>query len=624
MFRAATFGIMVGSFSCVLAPTGSEPVSAEEEVVNPEETLSKNDYDFNVHINGEAPGLDEIVKGTNLYKNLKSPPQHFYQIAEWADQDVENIKNYLFLKGFFESKVSYEIYDNVVPHQVNVRIFLGTRFKVAKLKVVEGEKEYTDQLDKINIKVGEYFEAEAFNEAPAILTQRYKNIGYPFAVVKPAPPVADHYSDTVEITYPAEIGEKKNFGTPIFTGLERVRETLPRSFVRWQQGELYSLEQALKVRDELMKTGLFQSILVQPKQSPANKDEVDVEYTITEEPNKEIGGSLNIRYSDQAVQFGGALDWQHKNVFGSGERFAIGVEASNSSGMIESDLKVPVYNSRLVNDIGINLRLLDERSLPYTKRGFSAELSATKKWLHAGVNVGLAYEHFKSSSAIYSVQDYFTFYSLPIDAYVTFSSQGAGLGGFFSDMATYMYLRLSTKPHVGAIQSNKFFWQNEANLFASVPIISDLCSLAFRSRFGAIFNIDRDLLPPPKRFFMGGGDSLRGYAYTQAGPRADNAQKTPIGGNSVFEAGLEARFKVTNFIGINVFGDTGALSETVNPFKHVKKADDLWWTAGAGVSFHTDFGPLRLDLAYPLNYKHVDSKKWYQKLQLYIRFGNSF
>jgi translocation and assembly module TamA len=138
--------------------------------------------------------------------------------------------------------------------------------------------------------------------------------------------------------------------------------------------------------------------------------------------------------------------------------------------------------------------------------------------------------------------------------------------------------------------------------------------LAGRVAVGAIFGAGARDIPPDKRFYSGGGGSLRGYGYQLA--TDVDANGDPIGGKSMFEVGLELRRQVTETIGIVPFIEGGrAFSDQIpNP------ADNLFWGAGLGVRYYSPVGPIRFDVAVPLDRRPgVDDP-----YQIYISLGQAF
>ena len=104
---------------------------------------------------------------------------------------------------------------------------------------------------------------------------------------------------------------------------------------------------------------------------------------------------------------------------------------------------------------------------------------------------------------------------------------------------------------------------------------------------------------------------MRGYGYQQLGPRDPN--NDPLGGRSVVEGAIEARYRFGNY-GIVPFFDIGQAYASSLP-----RFTDLRYGVGIGGRFYTNFGPLRLDVATPLGRRPGEPK-----VAIYISIGQAF
>jgi len=129
---------------------------------------------------------------------------------------------------------------------------------------------------------------------------------------------------------------------------------------------------------------------------------------------------------------------------------------------------------------------------------------------------------------------------------------------------------------------------------------SDRVVGAGRIRLGTILGADRDRIAPSRRFYAGGGGSVRGYGYQQLGPR--DSEGDPIGGRSLAEFSLETRIRFGDF-GVVPFLDGGTLSTSALP-----KLEDWQFGAGIGLRYFSSCGPIRLDVGTPLNPRKGDSR----------------
>jgi translocation and assembly module TamA len=146
--------------------------------------------------------------------------------------------------------------------------------------------------------------------------------------------------------------------------------------------------------------------------------------------------------------------------------------------------------------------------------------------------------------------------------------------------------------------------------------VSGRVVLAGRTRLGAIFGASRDQIAPSRRFYAGGGGSVRGYGFQRLGPR-DPIFDDPIGGRSLAEFALEARIRLNVFggaFGIVPFVDAGNIYTSTVP-----RLDNLRFGAGIGIRYHTNFGPIRVDVGTPLNRRSGDPR-----IAVYVSLGQAF
>ena len=137
--------------------------------------------------------------------------------------------------------------------------------------------------------------------------------------------------------------------------------------------------------------------------------------------------------------------------------------------------------------------------------------------------------------------------------------------------------------------------------------------LAGRVAAGGMVGPQLDAIPANWRFYAGGGGSVRGYAYNELGPTV--WWGAVVGGRSLFDASAELRVKVTDTIGVVPFFDIGnAFTSSFPTFN-----EPLFAAAGLGLRYYTSVGPIRLDVAFPLE-RHAGTGP----VAIYVSIGQSF
>ncbi|MGZ8999343.1 MAG: autotransporter assembly complex protein TamA, partial [Allosphingosinicella sp.] len=157
--------------------------------------------------------------------------------------------------------------------------------------------------------------------------------------------------------------------------------------------------------------------------------------------------------------------------------------------------------------------------------------------------------------------------------------------------------------------------------------VNDQFVLAGRARFGSIYGIPRQALAPSRRFYAGGGGSVRGFGFQELGPRdilpnpdfdpdKKNSNPTisvPRGGRSLAEFAIEGRYRFGN-LGVVGFIDAGQVYESQFP-----TFDSLRFGVGVGGRIYTNFGPLRVDVATPIGRQPGESI-----VSVYMSIGQAF
>jgi len=119
-------------------------------------------------------------------------------------------------------------------------------------------------------------------------------------------------------------------------------------------------------------------------------------------------------------------------------------------------------------------------------------------------------------------------------------------------------------------------------------------------------------LPPDQRFYAGGSATVRGFRYQSVGPQFPDGK--PTGGTAVSAGSVEFRQRILDSYGVVAFVDAGQVTANGAPFTSS-------WRVGAGIGarYYTSIGPIRLDVAIPLNREpHGDA------FELYIGIGQAF
>ena len=290
-----------------------------------------------------------------------------------------------------------------------------------------------------------------------------------------------------------------------------------------------------------------------------------------------------------------------------GERAHVGLVFSEIEGSASAGLER--FNFfRIDQSVALNLRAARETTDAYDADKLDTAVTATRYFglTNKLLRAGLAYGYSDSLQA--GVETIAQLASIPLDGVwdtrddLLDPSRGYQLVGQFRPYADVVNDELRFQSFFG-----------DARTYVRIRHSKPRIIWAIRGASGVLTGADRYDIPPDIRFYAGGGGSVRGYAYQSLG---DHVGGQPVGGNSLIELSNELRFKLGKTWGVVAFVDGGNVFATSTP----DWEEGLSWGGGVGIRYHTPIGPVRADVAVPVD-RREDIDETYQ---FYISLGQAF
>jgi len=533
------------------------------------------------------------------------------------DDDMGRIVNLYQSYGYYHGLARYTLETGAGKKSARVVIIVTegrpTRINSVRVDIVSGEEAAIRPAlgGAVLLRQGEIFRIELYDRTRERMENFFANNGYAAARVTGRVAV-DKQKYLADVTFTVTTGPLQFFGPVVVEGNSSVRKEDILRELAFKENVKFSRNSLMASQRNIYRLGLFNSVVLSPKTEGGRDVPVNIRVDEKERRSFTLGlgyGSEDkirtqatwirrylwdkprtlaaaVRYS--AIMFSGALDitqlyfidrFSSLGIHGGYEREYF---VSYSNERISSQARVGrTFGNNVEGFISYQLEVNRPVSV---SRATLLELTETRPgdyYFISGMLFGLRRDTVKDNLN---------------------PASGSTVSIYFEPST---FLLGSKLDYVRAIGEGRVYY----------PLAGENV-LATRLKVGFIepSRFTRDI-PIFKRFFSGGSNSVRGYAFQSLGPL--DAAGIPIGGDYLVEANLEVRYPVyREFRGV-IFVDGG----NVYRDRPAYSLAQLKYSAGLGARYITVVGPIRFDVAFPLEpFPELD----FNRYVLYVSLGNTF
>jgi translocation and assembly module TamA len=516
-------------------------------------------------------------------------------------------------EGYYGYDVEPDVGDGEPPIAI-VRVTPGPRFtladpqiewiKPAPLEAVQQSGEVV-----MGLATGAPGRAVDVINAEGRIVAAVQKRGYADAAAQPREVIVDHADKTVRPTYKIVAGELVHLGGLKILDEGRSRNAWLESLAPWRPGEVYDPEDVGELERRLLDTGVYDSVTV--SLAPKDQAEPDGRRPILLSLSDRKPRTIELGASYSTTEGVGAdARWTRYNILGRADTLAVLARASNIDSRLGAELTLPHWR-RPQQTFKAGGGAYMNRTDAYDETGVGVRADVTRRFRKTSfITLGGSLDYGK-------VDEKQTIQMSPLgEDLVTVAGLAAGSLDRSDDPLDPKRgwrLDLRAEPTYLIGDESLAYLKLQSQATAYVPFGEKARTvLAGRAKIGAMLGGSIPEVPASRRFYAGGGGSVRGYAYQAIGPRSfDN---TPEGGISLLETSLELRQKVGERWGVVAFVDAGAVGTNEFP-----TGDDFSVGVGVGVRYDLGFGPIRADIAVPLDKREGDPA-----FQIYLSIGQSF
>ncbi len=548
----------------------------------------------------------------SVLKQGEGKAANLAQINRRIKEDGVLLDRLLRAKGYYAARVRGSV---AAPPAGSDRLAVGFdivpgRLYLLKSVELEGLEGTGDRQPALRaafpVAVGDPVDADRILAAQGTLAAALGENGFPFAKVDEPEVRIDHEERKGELDIVVTPGGFRSFGRIVMANEDLFSARHVQRIARFDPGDVYMASDVEDLRRALVATGLVSSVTLTPRDA-GDGGHVDIAVDARPAPLRTIAGELGYGTGEG---YRAEVSWQHRNLLPPEGavtlRGVVGTQEQTASASYRRNnfLRRDNVLTGLVSVSNIRRDAYDARTITLAG-GIERQTNIIfqKKWVwRVGAEL-VASDEADSFSKIVGGRRTFFIAALPLSLTYDGSddllnpSRGFRLGGRISPELSF--------------QDGTFGYARGQVDGSVYQPMSDRVVVAARARFGTILGSDVSAIAPSRRYYAGGGGSVRGYGYQAIGPRDSN--NDPIGGKSLAEFSLETRVRFGNF-GVVPFVDAGNISTTFLP-----RFRDLRIGAGVGVRYYSSFGPIRVDVGTPLNPQPGDPR-----VAVYVSLGQAF
>ena len=525
------------------------------------------------------------------------------QIDRRTRNDAELLTELLVAQGYYDAEVDPDLRVAGSAVAITLRVMPGARYRFESVELPGLDlagPEAARLREAFAVKPGDPVVADKVIAAGNALRIALGERGFATATIGEQDIVLASEQHAARLVLPIAPGPVARFGALRVSGAPPFPAAHVSRIARFDPGDRYEKSEVDDLRRALVATGLVASAEV--RTVPSNGGEViDLDVRLTPAPPRTIAGELGYG-TGEGVRV--EASWQHRNFFNPEGALTLRGVAGTQEQLAAVSLRRNNFHRR---DQVLNAQLvashIDRDAFEAKTFSLSGGIERQsnfiwqKKWTWSlGAELIASGERDTIASTGEERRRTFFIGALP-------ASLGYDGSDDLLDPTRGFRLLGRFSPEL-SLESGSFGYARVQLDASAYRPLGERTVLAGRVRLGTIAGAARDAIAPSRRFYAGGGGSVRGYGYQRLGPR--DVEGDPIGGRSLAEFSLEARVRLDMFggnFGIVPFLDGGTLTTgSVPDLKH--------WQLGAGVGlrYYSSFGPIRIDVGTPLNPQADDSR----------------
>jgi outer membrane protein insertion porin family len=614
-------------------------------------TIEENDK---VKINKILFQGNESYSGFHLRRVLKETKQQRWYLfwrsyfdGKKFNEDKLALETFYRNNGYRDFTIlsdTTEVNDEKKRMDIIISVIEGPRYRYRNFSW-DGNTLFNNEIlnRALNLKRGDYFNEEEFNEAVYNNMQGlYMDRGYIYSRVEPQFTPVDE--DSLDIHFPIVENHQISVRNISIAGNDHTRENIIRRELNIYPGDIFNREMLIRSQRNLLRLNYFSNVV--PDVAPVDEDEVDLEITVEEKSADRA--NANMGYSG-IYGLSGGVGVEFANFRGLGQQFMISYNIGSKYNFYSSQ---PTSQFKSFSMSFVDPMIFDTPNRvgfsfysTFRGQGTSYYFPLDLRMVGGSVQWGRRFkwpdDYFRGYWVLRAMKKTYEGTQEELDQYVK------GLSTTLGNSITQVVTRDNRDHHEFPTRGSKFTWESTFSgniLGGNEDFFKHILNFEWFSptfwkfvltssfKIGVIQpleNLDnqRSIIPFDEKFIMGGngmpyGNMLRGYPDNSISPG-------PTGGNALLRSVTEFRVPISEnpvIYGL-AFAEMGNVWNTVNMTESFDIPRDgafsLKRSAGIGIRFYMPMmGVLGFDMGY--GFDVIDNTGEKPGWNYTIIFGNVF
>lgn len=541
---------------------------------------------------------------------VSEPAETLFEARRQARVAAQTAEDFLNSRGYFAPDISFAV-DPGPPVVGLVKVEPGPRFTIDTISVNTGDVAISAiaqvAVDSVRtLQPGDVAQPDAIFAEEAALVAALKAVGYADAQAQPRQVIGDRDTGTITLVYDIQPGPRIRLGNVQYPSDTRTRRDYLEHLIPYSPGDVYSPQTLALLNRRLNATRNYRFVSVQLSDTPEefleDGDEVrNVIVQIEERDRYTLTTGASFSTNEGPGLAAGLI---RRNATRRGDPLTGAMTLATLERSFSVDWRIPNFTA-FDRTLVVSSELSQEETDAFDREAIT--VSGTFE-LRRSDNLTYA---LGAASEVTREEDVFE----QRDQQILSSSLGVRLDYADDPLDATTGWRIDARGEPGVVIGDRRaqYFSLNGQLSAYQPLDQNKRIVAAtRIRSGFVFGAALSDLPVSRRFFAGGGGSARGFEYQSVGPEDEDG--TPTGGRGLLEVSGELRWRRDGPLGFVAFLDGAQVSADQGV-----DFGDVRYSAGLGLRYNTLVGPIRFDIATP-----IDPDSGDDPIQLYVSIGQAF